>query len=109
MGDQSSGKSSLLESLTGIPFPTNTELCTRYVTQITCRRDSEFRLDVSLIAGGNASAERKKKLEAFRPPSLKPTEFRTRFPEILDQVRQPAILLPKNFLHLAREVPGRQD
>ncbi|KAJ4855284.1 dynamin family domain-containing protein [Trichoderma breve] len=39
VGDQSSGKSSLLESLSGIPFPQDQSLCTRYATQITSRRD----------------------------------------------------------------------
>lgn len=87
VGDQSSGKSSVLESLTGTPFPTNTELCTRYVTQFTCRRDSESRVEVSLIAGPSASAERKAKLADFHPPPLGPDEFRSRFAEILDQVR----------------------
>lgn len=87
VGDQSSGKSSLLESLTGIPFPTNTELCTRYVTQFTCRRDIESRVDVRLLPGPSATAERKLKLGAFQPPSLKPEEFNKKFAEILDQVR----------------------
>jgi hypothetical protein len=40
VGDRSSGKSSLLESLTGIPFPRGQELCTRYATQITHRREA---------------------------------------------------------------------
>ncbi|KAG6041288.1 hypothetical protein E4U41_005116 [Claviceps citrina] len=40
VGDQSSGKSSLLESLTGIPFPNGQGLCTRYATHITHRRDA---------------------------------------------------------------------
>ncbi|KAK1635079.1 interferon-induced GTP-binding protein Mx1 [Colletotrichum phormii] len=39
VGDQSSGKSSVLESVTGFAFPRAPELCTRYATQITCRRD----------------------------------------------------------------------
>lgn len=75
-----------MESLTGIPFPTNTELCTRYVTQFTCRRDTEAHVEVRLNAGPNASADRKAKLATFQPPSLGPDEFRERFPEILDKV-----------------------
>jgi len=34
MGDQSSGKSSVLEALSGIPFPRGSGLVTRCVTQI---------------------------------------------------------------------------
>ncbi|KAI9760933.1 MAG: hypothetical protein M1840_002175 [Geoglossum simile] len=38
VGDQSSGKSSLLHSLTDIPFPVGDGLCTRFPTQIVSRR-----------------------------------------------------------------------
>ncbi|PKS07314.1 hypothetical protein jhhlp_005916 [Lomentospora prolificans] len=86
VGDQSSGKSSLLESLTNIPFPTDAELCTRYATQITSRRDIESRVEISLIPGPSASAERRKKLSEFNHPHLTPTEFRAKFPELLREV-----------------------
>jgi len=86
VGDQSSGKSSLLESLTNIPFPTDAELCTRYATQITSRRDDESRVDISLLPGPSATIERKKKLAEFKRPSLTPEEFRVKFPELLREV-----------------------
>ncbi|KAL4983311.1 P-loop containing nucleoside triphosphate hydrolase protein [Aspergillus falconensis] len=38
VGDQSSGKSSVLEGLTGLPFPRDSTLCTRFATQIIFRR-----------------------------------------------------------------------
>ncbi|KAF5012973.1 hypothetical protein FDECE_980 [Fusarium decemcellulare] len=38
VGGQSSGKSSLLQSLTGIPFPVNSGSCTRWPTRIVSRR-----------------------------------------------------------------------
>ena len=34
VGDQSSGKSSVLEGLTDLPFPRDNGLCTRFATQI---------------------------------------------------------------------------
>ncbi|KAF2748951.1 GTP-binding protein [Sporormia fimetaria CBS 119925] len=37
-GDQSSGKSSVLEAITEIPFPRNENLCTRFATEIILRR-----------------------------------------------------------------------
>ncbi|KAF6838129.1 Iinterferon-induced GTP-binding protein Mx2 [Colletotrichum musicola] len=40
VGDQSSGKSSVLESLTGYYFPRSVGLCTRHATEIVCRRES---------------------------------------------------------------------
>ncbi|EFY88024.1 dynamin GTPase, putative [Metarhizium acridum CQMa 102] len=36
-GDQSAGKSSVLEGITGIPFPRQEGLCTRFPTEITLR------------------------------------------------------------------------
>ncbi|XWX00709.1 hypothetical protein V2A60_008730 [Cordyceps javanica] len=38
VGDQSSGKSSLLEGITGLSFPIASDLCTRFATQIVLRR-----------------------------------------------------------------------
>ncbi|KPM38822.1 hypothetical protein AK830_g7733 [Neonectria ditissima] len=40
VGGQSSGKSSLLQSLTGIPFPVGATCCTRFPTRITSKRTS---------------------------------------------------------------------
>ena len=50
VGDQSSGKSSVLEGLTTLPFPRDSGLCTRFATQITFRRATKERLTVSVIA-----------------------------------------------------------
>jgi hypothetical protein len=33
-GDQSSGKSSMLEAISGVPFPRNDILCTRFATEV---------------------------------------------------------------------------
>jgi ABC-type phosphate/phosphonate transport system ATPase subunit len=49
VGDQSAGKSSVLESLTGFHFPRDVSLCTRHVTEIVCRRDDVERIMVSVI------------------------------------------------------------
>lgn len=86
VGDQSSGKSSLLESLTGIPFPRDVGLCTRYATQITQRRDDVARVEVSIIPGPNATPAHKKHVEAYRTAALSPAGFRERFPGILKEV-----------------------
>ncbi|OAQ62498.1 interferon-induced GTP-binding protein Mx2 [Purpureocillium lilacinum] len=66
VGDQSSGKSSVLESLTGFSFPRGTGLCTRYATQITCCRDALSSVAVSIIPRPDADDELKAKLLAFR-------------------------------------------
>jgi GTPase SAR1 family protein len=88
VGDQSSGKSSLLESLTGIPFPRNLELCTRYATQITSRRDSLARVEVSIIPGPHASEIHQKHLLEYKPTIVSMQELSAQFAQILEEVRQ---------------------
>lgn len=66
VGDQSSGKSSLLESLTGFAFPRDVGLCTRYATQITCRREAQEGIDVSIIPRPDADEALKTSLAKFR-------------------------------------------
>lgn len=41
VGDQSSGKSSVLEAISRIRFPSKAELCTRFATELVLRRDRE--------------------------------------------------------------------
>jgi hypothetical protein len=43
VGDQSSGKSSVLEGLTKLSFPRDSGLCTRFATKITFRREAKLK------------------------------------------------------------------
>ena len=65
VGDQSSGKSSVLESLTGFSFPRATGLCTRYATQITCRREPKRSVSISIIPRPDANDIVKQRLRKF--------------------------------------------
>ncbi|OTA03999.1 dynamin family protein [Trichoderma parareesei] len=65
VGDQSSGKSSVLESLTGFQFPRAATLCTRHATEIVCRREPIEGVVVSIIPH-NPSPEREKLVRGFR-------------------------------------------
>ncbi|PTB64774.1 hypothetical protein BBK36DRAFT_1170455 [Trichoderma citrinoviride] len=65
VGDQSSGKSSVLESLTGFQFPRAATLCTRHATEIVCRREPTESVVVSIIPH-NPSPEREKLVRGFR-------------------------------------------
>jgi energy-coupling factor transporter ATP-binding protein EcfA2 len=42
-GDQSSGKSSVLSAISGVPFPKKENLCTRFATEVVLRRDDTMR------------------------------------------------------------------
>ncbi|KAK8160220.1 dynamin GTPase [Phyllosticta citribraziliensis] len=74
VGDQSSGKSSVLESLTDLPFPKDSGLCTRFATQITFRRDAGHdatkSISVEIIPGKDADEDHAKKLRAWSKQSI---------------------------------------
>ncbi|ERF73499.1 hypothetical protein EPUS_04122 [Endocarpon pusillum Z07020] len=54
-GDQSSGKSSVLEAITEIPFPRKENLCTRFATELVLRRSRVVRVSASIIADKTSS------------------------------------------------------
>ncbi|KZL63530.1 vacuolar sorting protein vps1 [Colletotrichum incanum] len=57
-GDQSAGKSSVLEGITGIPFPRQEGLCTRFPTEIILRHSNEpLRTKASIRPHSGRSAE----------------------------------------------------
>jgi len=88
VGDQSSGKSSLLEGLTGISFPTHSGLCTRFATRIILRRSVERQVKVAIIPGTSSAsdAKRRKTLLAFKPKLNSEELVGPRFAEIMDKV-----------------------
>ncbi|OHE94763.1 dynamin family protein [Colletotrichum orchidophilum] len=65
VGDQSSGKSSVLESLTGYYFPRSVGLCTRHSTEIVCRREAIPSIVVT-IQPAEATPERAELARLFR-------------------------------------------
>src|SRR2546430_17501204 len=48
-GDQSSGKSSVLEAISGIPFPAKDGLCTRFATEVIPRSTSQSSISVAIV------------------------------------------------------------
>ncbi|KAK3840860.1 MAG: P-loop containing nucleoside triphosphate hydrolase protein [Linnemannia gamsii] len=48
LGDQSSGKSSVLEAITKLSFPRNIETCTRFATQVSLRQDDTPQMSASI-------------------------------------------------------------
>ncbi|KAL8917694.1 MAG: hypothetical protein Q9172_005722 [Xanthocarpia lactea] len=87
VGDQSSGKSSVLEGLTGLPFPRDSALCTRFATQITFRRASESATRVSIIPDKSASNEDATRMKAWERKGLRSLD-RKNFSEILEEVQK---------------------
>lgn len=65
-GDQSAGKSSALEALTGVPFPRSDNLCTRFATEIILRRANVKTLTIKIIPDTTRSASEQSTMKVFR-------------------------------------------
>lgn len=65
VGDQSAGKSSVLEALSGTPFPRDAGACTRHATEIRLRRSKETNLKVSIIPDKNRPYNEQARLLQF--------------------------------------------
>ena len=64
-GDQSAGKSSVLEAISGMSFPTKDNLCTRFATELVLRRDINAGVNVSIIPGPERSADERERISQF--------------------------------------------
>lgn len=85
VGDQSSGKSSVLEGLTGLPFPRDSGLCTRFATQITFRRAAVENVTVSIIPAKDASTEHAEKTQRWVKADLQSLDAKS-FADIMVEV-----------------------
>ncbi|KAI9786023.1 MAG: hypothetical protein M1816_008175 [Peltula sp. TS41687] len=97
VGDQSAGKSSLLQSLTDIPFPIAGRLCTRFPTRIVSRRtisqDESYRvsLEKGLPCGFAISGSAREQYPSFTQSRriLTPDDFK----DLIKRASE--LLLPK--------------
>ena len=70
VGDQSTGKSSVLQAVTDIPFPVNDQMCTVFATEITLQRTSPGEpttVEISINPSADEPPERRKELLAWQP------------------------------------------
>jgi len=65
-GDQSAGKSSVLEALTEIPFPRNDNLCTRFATEIILRRATADSLTIKVIPDTKRPSHEQESIKTFK-------------------------------------------
>lgn len=83
-GDQSSGKSSVLDALTGVRFPTKSDICTTFATEIVLRRTVRTRIATKIKPGPSRQGEDRKRLEQFQ------NSFSSfdQFPTLIDSARE---------------------
>ncbi|KAM3558130.1 hypothetical protein MY1884_004150 [Beauveria asiatica] len=65
-GDQSAGKSSVLEAISGLTFPTKDNLCTRFATELILRREVTVAVNISIHPGPERSPDERQRLNTFR-------------------------------------------
>jgi GTPase SAR1 family protein len=82
-GDQSAGKSSVLEALTEVPFPRNENLCTRFSTELILRHANKDVILVRIIPD-NRRPEAEK--EAIRGFTAHVTDF-SEFPSLIEKAK----------------------
>ena len=86
VGDQSSGKSSVLEALTSLPFPRESTLCTRFATHITFRRSVETTVTASIIPAQDSNEDHQRKAREWTKGNLSQLDTTT-FASIMEEVR----------------------
>ncbi|KAI1364108.1 dynamin family protein [Xylaria arbuscula] len=64
-GDQSSGKSSVLEAISGVPFPVKSNLCTRFPTELVLRRTAKIGVTVSIVPHSSLGLSEQSRLAGF--------------------------------------------
>ncbi|KAF2670865.1 dynamin GTPase [Microthyrium microscopicum] len=87
VGDQSSGKSSVLEGLTGLPFPRDSGLCTRFATQITFRRAPTKMITVSIIPSRGSSEQHQEEVKNWSKADLEELAP-AKFAQIMQEVHE---------------------
>ncbi|KAL1618089.1 hypothetical protein SLS56_010674 [Neofusicoccum ribis] len=83
-GDQSSGKSSLLEAITHLPFPAKDGICTTFATEVALRRSPSSSVKITIIPGASRSDADAARLRRFTATFTNSADF----PALIDSARQ---------------------
>lgn len=88
VGDQSSGKSSVLEAISGMNFPVNSDLCTRFATELVMRRHPETKITVSIQKAMRPAAARHNGEQEESLPFHKSSLDKDALPDIISEARE---------------------
>jgi GTPase SAR1 family protein len=76
-GDQSSGKSSVLEAISGVGFPVKDNVCTRFATELILRRAPESGVTASIHPDDDRPAVEKERIRNFKSSTVELAKFAT--------------------------------
>lgn len=82
-GDQSSGKSSVLEAISGISFPTKDNLCTQFATEVILRKAAGVTISVAIVPSPARSEDECSRMMGFRQT----LENLNAFPDLVDKAK----------------------
>ena len=82
-GDQSSGKSSVLEAISGISFPTKDNLCTQFATEVILRKAATVTISVAIVPSRSRSEDECIRMMKFR----RTLENLRAFPELVGKAK----------------------
>lgn len=88
VGDQSSGKSSVLEAISGINFPVHGDLCTRFATELIMRRHPETKITVSIQKATRPADPQHDGEQEESLPFHKSSLDKDTLPEIISEARE---------------------
>lgn len=112
LGEQSAGKSSVLQRLCGIPFPRGDDVCTRFMTRIVMRTaiGGTFKRKASIIPADDANDKDKEAFDRFGRQDVTDSDFSLVFKnaqELIDGERG-SQGLRKHILQIEIEKAGNE-
>ncbi|KAJ5751807.1 hypothetical protein N7520_008724 [Penicillium odoratum] len=85
-GNQSSGKSSVLEAISRVRFPVKSNICTRFATEVSLRRHPVTRFKVSIEPGASRVSEAdREKVREFAPEAFTNSD---QLPALIEQAKE---------------------
>lgn len=85
-GDQSSGKSSVLEAISGLPFPKQETLCTRFATEVILRRATKDIIKVSIFPAEDRTPSERHELQKFDHDLKTKDDFKDLFEDAMKKM-----------------------
>lgn len=108
-GDQSSGKSSVLEAICKLPFPKGDNVCTTFATELTIRRAPEASVSVWIQPAESRTAEGKRQIGEFKSTSNDLDHFGTMVAEakafLIKQSNAGEASYFEDVLHVGMQLP----
>ncbi|KAF1833322.1 dynamin-1, partial [Decorospora gaudefroyi] len=89
-GNQSCGKSSLLQGLTRLRFPTEQGLCTTFATEVVLRKKTDVEISCTITPGKSRSPAERRELGKFKLIFSSRESFV--FPSVLEQAKEQMVI-----------------